>query len=91
MTRVRYNAVLAYLSNTTEPNCTYVQVRDRGLHSLSSRRVLQTTAGTFLQSGYYGGACSCGNDYHCEPLKRQCVLMPGKGTLSKEDCSKACQ
>ena len=61
-----YNAVLAFLTNSSEPSCEY-------------------TTGS-----YYGGACSCGNDYRCDEPTRQCVRDSKSGSLSKADCAKAC-
>lgn len=63
---IAYNAILATLSNSTEPSC------------------------AFNHSGYYGGVCDCGNDYHCNPLTKTCERSPGKGHLSKSDCEALC-
>jgi len=43
----------------------------------------------FVQSGYYGGECDCGNNYACDRHSKTCA--PSKyGDLSKADCEAAC-
>ena len=43
----------------------------------------------FVQSGYYGGRCDCGNTYKCHKLLKMCTQSP-YGDLSKEDCTAVC-